>query len=127
MKEYQPKWSEKHLPHNVYMSVIYIIRDYPRVKALRDSIIDETTPASGGSPAGSYSQPTESKAIRLVELSDKCSAIERALEVVPAEYRDGIMRNIIYQIPYPTYAGKNTWSRWRIRFLIRAAELLHFI
>ena len=127
MKDYQPKWSEKHLPHNVYMSVIYIVRDYPRAKALRDAIIDETPPQSIGRSEGQISQPTERKAIRLTELADRCSAIENALKVIPAEYQDGVMRNITYSIPYPSWASKNTWSRWRMRFLIKAAENLHLL
>lgn len=127
MRDRQPAWSEKHLPHNIYMSTLYIVRDYPRAKAQRDAIIDETPPQSIGRSEGLISQPTERKAIKLVDLNDRCTAIENALKALPAEYQDGVIRNIIYGIKYPSWASKNTWSQWRMRFLIKAAENLHLV
>ena len=127
MRNRQPGWSKSMLPHNVYMSVLYIVRDYPRSMALRDAIINGTPPQSVGRSAGTVSAPTEAKAIRLTELQDKCSAVESALKAIPEEYRDGVFNNIVYGFRYPDMAHRNTWSKWRTRFLYHTARNLHLL
>ena len=64
-KDYQPKKTKYILPQGIYMSTLWIIRDYARMK---ESIEDEilTTPVHDGMPRGSgISDPTANKAMNL--------------------------------------------------------------
>lgn len=127
MRNRQPAKTKTLLPHNVYMSVLYIVRDYPRSKALRDAIINETPPQVVGRADGKISAPTEAKAIRLTELRDKCNAVDMALRSIPEEYRSGVFNNVVYGFRYPDIAHRSTWSRWRMRFLYHTAKNLHLL
>lgn len=98
------------LPHNLYMRMLYLVRDYDRLKSERDDIIN-ALPAPDGSPHTGVGNPTESKGIKLAELRDGCKAIDDALAIVPKEYRRGVWNNICYQCPYPIDACESTYKR----------------
>ncbi len=126
MKEYQPvKNNPYRLPHNLYMRVLYHIRDYDRLKSERQELF-YSSPVNDGMPrANSVGTPTESKAIRLAKLEEDCKAVEQALIQVPLEYRKGVLNNICYGSPYPIDAAYSTYSRWRQRFIFWTAEKLN--
>ena len=114
------------LPHNLYMRMLYLVLDYERIRSEREDIINGSPPADGV-PHSGVGNPTEHKAIRLAELNGSCTAIEKALSAVPAEYRKAIWNNICYQSPYPIIAGEATYKRWRCRFIYEVAKNLHEI
>lgn len=125
-KEYQPK--QHSLPHNVYMQVIYLVRDYERMKAEYASITEASPPPLDGVPRGSgISDPTSDKAIRLEELGRRIRAVEAGLGTVPEEYRKGVYNNIVHRIPYDTrYASYETYRYHRrkaVRTIAREMRL----
>lgn len=128
LKEYQRKRNNPYrLPHNLYMRVLYLIRDYDRLKSERQEIL-YASPVNDGMPRGNATfSATESKAIRLARLDEDCKAVEQALIQVPMEYRRGVLNNICYGSPYPIDAGCETYGRWRRRFIYWIAENLNLI
>lgn len=125
MGEYQRKRNNPYrLPHNLYMRVLYIIRDYDRLRSERQEII-HASPVMDGMPRGNLqSSVAENKAIKLASLDEDCEAVERALLRIPAEYRKGVMNNICYGARYPIDADYSTYSRWRQRFIYWTAVYL---
>ncbi len=127
MRDYQRKKNNPYrLPHNLYMRVLYLVRDYERLQAIRREILLES-PSPDGTPHSGIGSPTEGKALRMYAIGQECDAVERALAAVPAEYRRGILANICRRAPYPSDAGSETYGRWRRKFLYQVAKNLHLI
>lgn len=128
MKEYQRgKDNPYQLPHNLYMRVLYHIRDYDRLKFERQEVL-HSSPCLDGQPKGdSAASSTENKAIRLMKLEEDCAAVDQALTQIPQEYRLGVMNNICYRSPYPIDAGYATYARWRRRLIYLTAKNLKLV
>lgn len=127
MRDYQRQKNNPYkLPRNLYMRMLYLVRDYERLKSERDDILN-SSPPSDGLPHSGIGNPTENKAIKLAALGDKCDAIDKALETVPPEYRKAVRDNICFRSPYPIFAGETTFKRWRCRFIYEVAKNLHEI
>lgn len=127
MRNYQRKKNNPYkLPHNLRMRMLYLVRDYERIKSERADIL-YSSPVNDGQPHNGLSNPTEIKGIKLAVLENECSAVERALEGIPEEYRKGIMDNICYGAPYPYTAHRNTYSYWRTRMLNAVAKNLNIL
>ncbi|MBE6850923.1 MAG: hypothetical protein E7504_04165 [Ruminococcus sp.] len=125
MRNYQRQKNNPYkLPHNLYMRMLYLVRDYERMKSERKNIL-HGSPASDGIPCAGIGNPTENKAIKLASMDSDCAAVERALSGIPTEYRKGIMDNICYGSPYPIDADYETYGRWRRRFLYYIAQNLN--
>jgi len=111
------------------MRVLYIIKDYDRLKDEYNEILnsgngsDIVTPKLGAD----ISNPTEDKAIRLESISTEIYAIEKSLWIIPKEYQHGIKQNVIYGARYPDTAHYQTWQRWRQRWIYTVANLLKYI
>lgn len=128
LKEYQRKRNNPYrLPHNLYMRVLYLIRDYDRLKSERQEIL-YASPVNDGMPRGNAtSSTTESKAIRLARLDEDCKAVEQALIQVPTEYRRGVLNNICYGSQFPFDASYSTYKRWRQRLIFWTAENMNLM
>ena len=109
------------LPKEVYMQTLWAIRNYPRLKEEYSCLIGKA-PVMDGQPKGSSpGDPTGAAAVKSAELSEKIKCIDNALQLIPKEYRQGVLDNIILRAPYPDYAHENTWKTWRHRFIFYAA------
>ena len=127
MRNYQCKKNNPYmLPHNLYMRMLYLVRDYERIRSEREDILS-ASPVPDGIPHSGNGNPTEQKAIKMAELDSTCSAVEKALDIVPYEYRKAVWNNICYKSPYPINAGEATYKRWRCRFIYEVAKNLHEI
>ena len=127
MRNYQRQKNNPYkLPHNLYMRMLYLVRDYERIRSEREDIL-AASPVPDGIPHSGTGNPTESKGIKLAELADNCKAVEAAIAIVPPEYRKGVWDNICYRSPYPVDAGEATYKRWRCRFIYEVAKFLHEI
>ena len=127
MRNYQRQKNNPYkLPHNLYMRMLYLIRDYERIRAEREDILNASPAPDGVSHTGT-GNPTELKAIKLAELGNSCGAVERAVSIVPPEYRKAVWNNICYQSPYPIDAGEATYKRWKCRLIYEVAKNLHEI
>lgn len=127
MRNYQLKKNNPYkLPHNLYMRMLYLVRDYERIRSEREDVI-HNSPVHDGQPHSELSNPTEAKGIKLAMLDSECMAVEKALNSIPPEYRKGVLRNICYGEPYPYTAHRNTYSNWRIKFLHSIAKNLNIL
>ena len=128
MKEYQPEKNNPYwLPQNLYMSTLYAIRDYQRLKDEYDDMF-ETTQSNDGQPRGTkVGDPTAQKAAEVSNIGERVKAIQRAEEVIPREYREGIWNNILYKQHYPKIADRATWSRQRCKFIYFVAKNMRWI
>lgn len=126
-KDYVPKYQS--LPHNVYMQVLYLIRDYDRMKAEYNAVVDESpVPPDGAGGKSGPSDPTGNKAVKLESLGRKISAVETGLNAIPEEYRKAIYNNIVYRIPYDTrYTSYYTYRYHRSRAMRVVARKLGMI
>jgi hypothetical protein len=125
MRNYQPKKNNPYkLPHNLYMRMLYLVRDYERIKNERINIL-HSSPCSDGLPKQrSITSPTEIKALKMAVLDTQCKAVEQALIQIPDEYKAAIINNICYGVRYPIIAHENTYGYWRKRFLYWIAQRL---
>ncbi len=126
MREYLPKRENPYwLPHAIFFQALYAVRDYDRQRQEYNDILNGSAPMGDGQPRGTVvGNPTERKAEKLEVISEKLSAIERALDEIPKEYRLSIFNNVRYGTRYPYTASGGTWSRWRRRFLFYVAKNL---
>lgn len=128
MKEYQRnKDNPYQLPHNLYMRVLYHIRDYDRLKAERQEVLYSSACPDGQPKGNSVTSSTENKALRLMKLEEDCAAVDQALIQIPPEYRTGVMNNICYRSPYPIDADYSTYARWRRRLIYFTAKKLNLV
>lgn len=101
------------------MQIIYIIRDYDRLKVSQEDIILESPPPPDGMPRGSGpGDPTANKASKYAKERDKVRGIEKAMQSIPPEYLQPILDNIKESARFPDYANYKTWKTWK-RILIR--------
>lgn len=128
-REYQRTKNNPYLlPHNLYMRVLYIIKDYDRLKDEYHAILDSSSAPPDGMPKGSgTSSPTEDKGIKLALISDELHAIEQALMTVPEEYRHGVKQNVLYGAWYPQGGTVRTYQRWKQRFVYHVAKRMNYI
>ena len=124
-KDYQPKKTKYILPQGIYMSTLWIIRDYARMKeSIEDAIL--TTPVHDGMPRGSgISDPTANKAMNLSGvIMGRIRAIEEAKHDIPEEYMHGVWNNIQYRMPYPMDASRQTYSQYKSKYIHGVAKRL---
>lgn len=129
MRDYQPKkQNQYYLPHTLYRRVLALVRDYPRLVREREDMIYESPEGTGGGRGG-VGRPTENKALRIATMDDDIRAIERALEKLPREYRQGVLDNILFGTRQAdlSYAAERTWQRWKSRFLWHVAKNRHLL
>lgn len=128
MSDYQPKRKNPYkLPHNLYMRVLYLIRDYERIRLERQDILFGSSSGDGQPKGNAFFSATESKAIRMACLEDECRAVERAIAHIPQEYRNGVIGNICHKTAFPGDAGYSTYKRWRQRLIYWTARNLNFL
>lgn len=125
MHDYQrTKNNPYYLPTSLYRRMIWLVRDYDRLRDELDNILHES-PSLDGQPRGtSVGNPTESKAIRREKLLMQTAAIEQGLRAIPSEYQRGVFNHIRYGEMFPDYGDRKTWFTYQSRFLVCVAERL---
>ena len=124
MREYQTE-KEKILPKDVWLTTLATIRGYYRRKEnLRDVVDEQPDPRQPHAKGGTPASPTESKAMKRERDRDIVSAIDKALDTIPKEYRHGVWQKVMYNAPYPDDAAPKTYSNYKAEFVIRAAKFL---
>ena len=104
----------------------YLVRDYERMKKERSDILFSSSP-SDGLPHTGKSNPTEAKALKLMVLDRECEAVDRALGIVPKEYRRAVLDKICRDAPYPYTAHRNTYGYWTSKLLYSIAKNLNYL
>ena len=129
MKEYQrTKNNPWILPRNLYMQTLYAIRDYERMKEEYEYMIQGEAVEMDGQPKGTrIGDPTEKMAAKVENIHDRLKAIEKAKNGIPKEYVKGVWQNIVYGARFPHDAGRNTYGRYKSRFVYEVAKNLTLI
>ena len=84
------------------------------------------------------SRPTEDRALEIADLKRRIAEVEMALQVVPEEYRNGVLYHTInhgskgsgsgrgsaWSEHKYDFAHKNTWKKWKTRFLLEYASII---
>ena len=112
------------LPHNTYMSMRYLLRDYER---LRKELLSYTGSYDERMRAGVARRQPESDPEYVHELTRVLCAIGGAMQLIPEEYRRGLWRYIRYGESYSSYAHRNTWRKWHNRLCFHTAEKLDLV
>lgn len=111
------KYSLAHHPE-ARQRALWLIRDYPKIKARLAALDGFSSGESDGGPRSSdLHSSTESTAIKRAALSEQTDIVERAFKRIPEEYHAGLWASILEHKRYPDYAGIKTWKRWRQRLL----------
>lgn len=98
-REYQQgKQKQFLLPFPVYMQCLWFVRDYERLSKIKGE-----------------------------RAAAKIKAIDRALEEIPEDYRQGIFENILFHSKFSDLAHENTWKIWKQRFVYYVASNLDLI
>ena len=132
MKDYQPTKNNPYtLPKELYRRVLYLVRDYARIRLVIENLddgglyrpkLDEQAARMGG-----YSDPTAQTAIKRIRLMEQVQAVDKALTKTPPEYREGILKNITEYERFPDVAHLNTWKRHKAKFIYEVANNLYEI
>lgn len=107
---------------------LWLIRDYPHLKARLDDLDGYRGGASDGQPrAHDPHSAVEDFAIKRAAISSQLQPVERAFEMIPEEYRRGLWDAIQARKRYPDYANRLTWKKWRQRLLWYVAFYAGFL
>jgi len=124
-----------------YRSLVLKVQEYPVNLALLKLTEEGISPAGGAfreKPKPGYcASPTERRAVEIAELKRRIAEVEQALKVVPEEYRNGVLYHTINHGPGRSGPGrgsswsdsrfdnahKNTWKKWKTRFLLEYAAI----
>ena len=121
--DYYPKKELNRIPHDEWMETIWFIRGYPRRKEEADNYLENSPPPADGQPKGNnVGDSTHATALKREKLLDQNRIIDDAIKLIPPQYREGVLNNVIYKKPYPKVNGMEmyavgTWSRHRGDFI----------
>ena len=129
MRDRQPYKNNPYcLPKTLYNQVIAIVRDYDRkLEKVNDILYGSAPPPNGMPKCISVSDHVGRKVEAIEILNREIEAVNRALNIIPTEYALYIFDNVRYGDPYPDIAHRNTWSKWRTRFLYQIAKNLNYV
>lgn len=125
-RDYQRTKSNPYiLPENLYKQTLYQVRDYNRMK---DELKEEPELKAieiDGQPRGNGTgDPTSYRATKRAEYDRITKTIEEALKGIPAEFRSGVWKNILYNSPYPNDSHRSTYWRYKSKFIHTVAKKL---
>lgn len=125
MRDYQPIKNNPYiLPHALYMQVVWLIRDYDRMREEYESSLEKSPAPHDGQPrSGSNVDSTQQKALTRVNLWTKIEAVDQALNTVPEEYQQGVWNNVVYRVRYPDDAEPRTYRRYKSKFIYMVAKI----
>lgn len=88
-REYQLKKNNPYYldDRDIHMQMVYMIRNYPKLKSRREKLLYGSPPPSDGMPRGNRtSNPTEEKALVLATISSQIEAVEQVVFELNAKY-----------------------------------------
>ena len=121
------------MPPTAYNRTISTIRDYPRMvceleQLKRDAGCLKSSKYDGMPKGSSGGSGLEDKIAHVVDLEREIKKMQAVFSTIPADMRDGIMDNIMYNMPFPVneYAqlvpSLREWQRVKREFIIRFAR-----
>lgn len=98
LRDYKPKKGDYIIPGTVWHCMLWTIRD-------RDRMEKEVTKVN----------------------MKQVKAIDESMEMIPAEYRDGVWESVVNNKPYPKNAKRAVYSYWKRRFVYSVAVKLGYL
>ena len=128
MRDYRRTKQTKYiLPATVYHQVLWKIRDYNRMCAEVEDMIQ----SSGGEECYGRSNlpgdPVMRTVIRRERMMQSIDAVDYGLSQIPEVYRKGVWDNIVKRKAYPNHADRSTYGRYKSKFVYCVAEHLGLI
>lgn len=129
MRDYQRKKQSKYiLPKAVYHQSLWKIRDYYRLKeAAEDLMYSSNNSEDNTSRTNIPSDVVASTVVKRDKFLFTVDNIDKALIEIPIEYRKAIWDNIQYEMPYPIYADRSTYGRYKSKLIYLVADKLELI
>ena len=110
MRNYQRKKNNPYeLPQNVYMQMIYLVKDYERLIELEAEL------------SSLASAPTDKK---LSRTRAEIQAVDNAFSTVPELYRKAIADNIVKDIKFPSGSDVSALRMYKQKFVYEIAKQL---
>lgn len=129
MGDYQRiKFTKYKLGRVLYNKTLWRIRDYNRLKDVADGIIQQSHEQS--EPTGKTNKTSDTvlnAVVKREKYLTEIKTIDECLDLIPQEYRKGIWNNIMYNEPYPIYADRSTYGRWKSKFIHDVAQKLEIV
>ena len=123
MNQYSGTSREKYAARRVMLWQIR--RDYLRGLREREEVIEASAAPPDGQPRSTVpGDPTARKAVELTRRGLFVDKVNRALKVIPDQYRDDILAAAVYGVPYPDYASPRTYARHMRRFLDHLSSIM---
>ena len=120
------------LPNAVYYQSLWAVRDLERMEnRLQDLMYERQSPKgsmvseSRKKYAGRFSK-VENRAMETAILQERVDGIHQALILVPIEYRNTILDNIVLKESVTDQPDKE-WRMWKQKFLFMVAHNLSMI
>lgn len=129
MSDYQrTKFTKYKLGRELYNKTLWRIRDYNRLKDVANSLIDASPdPRQPQSKTNKITDTVSDIVAKREKYIKEIDVIDKCLELIPQEYRKGIWNNIMYNEPYPIYADRSTYGRWKSKFIYDVAQKLEIV
>jgi hypothetical protein len=113
------------VPKAVYYQCVWLLKDIERLRKIE---------AAGKVPRGDDELVffvDEEKIVldeTVINLArEKLRCVRKALQMLPAEYRQSTLDCIVLGVPFADTAHYNTWRKWRQIFICELAKNLHLI
>lgn len=113
------------LPREVYYQCTWIVKDLRRIEKLAARLMDRSSFADDEIVLFMDETGGMHRIEVLEEAARKRDCIYAALEVVPEEYREAIIENIVDLRLYDDNAHSNTYKKWKQRFIYELAGKLN--
>lgn len=113
------------LPREVYYQCIWTVKDLRRIETLAARLVDRSSFADDEIVLFMDETGGMQRIEVLQEAARKRECIHAALEVVPEEYREAIIENIVDLRLYDDNAHSNTYKKWKQRFIYELAGKLN--
>ena len=92
-----------------------------------DFIISKSDDTPGYTKNPYISDKVASAVIKREQFISEIDNIDKALDEIPCEYRQGVWNNIQFGQAYPLDAGRATYGRYKSKFIYKVAEKFNLI
>lgn len=130
MKTYSPKTGPYTLPRSIYYRVIYLVKDYPRLKLAADAMLEATPPPTETPEIQRQRnlRATETNNLKYAAVMADIRDIEETLmETVPPDSRKAILDSIINGESYPLDKARSTYTKYKHKYVYTLAERRHWV
>ncbi len=107
------------LPKETYMETIWYIRGYPDARAEYEEAVHIPSQKDDQPKGSGPSDPTFRAADRRIKLHEKIEAVEKAQKMIPAQFVEPVLKNIIDREDWDGLAAKDvkTYKKYKQQYV----------